>query len=75
MVRRFAVAVLALACALLSDTAPSASASPAAGTPAQTPEFSDVSVAVIRPLEVRLRKLHVVRPDLLRFPMQYDTHC
>ena len=32
-------------------------------------------VAELRPLEVRIRKLHVVRPDLLRFPMQYDIYC
>lgn len=31
--------------------------------------------AVIRPLEVRTRRLHMVRPDLLRYPIQYDTYC
>lgn len=34
-----------------------------------------LQVAELRPLEVRIRKLHVVRPDLLRFPMQYDVYC
>lgn len=75
MVRRLVVAVLAFACALLSGTAPASSAAVSLDAPANAPEFSDVSVAVIRPLEVRTRKLHVVRPDLLRFPMQYDTYC
>jgi len=39
------------------------------------PAATDGRVAELRPLEVRIRKLHVVRPDLLRFPMQYDIYC
>jgi hypothetical protein len=29
----------------------------------------------IRPIEVRTRRLHLVRPDLLHYPIQYDTYC
>lgn len=29
----------------------------------------------LRPLEVRVRKLHMVRPDLLQFPLPYDVIC
>ncbi len=29
----------------------------------------------IGPLEVRIRRLHRVRPDLMSFPIQYDTFC
>ena len=25
--------------------------------------------------EVRLRKLHLVRPDLLQYPLSYDVYC
>lgn len=32
-------------------------------------------VAEIRPLEVRIRKLFLVRPDLLQYPIPYDTIC
>jgi hypothetical protein len=31
--------------------------------------------AVFRPLEVRTRRLHLVRPDLMHYPIQYDTYC
>jgi hypothetical protein len=27
------------------------------------------------PLEVRTRRLHMVRPDLLPYPIHYDTFC
>lgn len=30
---------------------------------------------LLRPSEVRTRKLHVVRPDLLHYPLAYDTYC
>ncbi len=33
------------------------------------------SIAAIRPLEVRMRRLHRVRPDLMHFPIQYDIIC
>ena len=32
-------------------------------------------LAEIRPLEVRIRKLFLVRPDLLQYPIPYDTIC
>ena len=35
----------------------------------------DARQSVIRPVEVRTRRLHVVRPDLIRFPIVYDTVC
>jgi hypothetical protein len=33
------------------------------------------AVATIRPLEVRIRRLHRVRPDLLRYPLVVETIC
>ncbi|MGC4034070.1 MAG: hypothetical protein QM754_20505 [Tepidisphaeraceae bacterium] len=41
-------------------------------TPAKAPVDA---VTAIQPLEVRVRKLHIVRPDLQRFPIPYDTVC
>lgn len=67
MVRRLASIAFVLCLAVLSDGGVAASDNPAAD-PSE-------ALAVIRPLEVRTRKLHLVRPDLLRFPMQYDTYC
>jgi hypothetical protein len=29
----------------------------------------------IRPTEVRLRKLHLVRPDLIPYPIEYEVVC
>jgi hypothetical protein len=30
---------------------------------------------VLRPPEVRLRKLHLVRPDLIPYPIEYEVVC
>ena len=32
-------------------------------------------LAELRPMEVRMRKLFLVRPDLMRYPLPYDTLC
>ena len=29
----------------------------------------------LRPPEVRLRKLHLVRPDLIPYPIAYEVYC
>lgn len=29
----------------------------------------------LRPPEVRLRKLHIVRPDLIPYPIEYEIVC
>jgi hypothetical protein len=43
-------------------------------TSSATPSAAD-AVATIRPLEVRIRRLHRVRPDLMHYPIVYETHC
>ena len=30
---------------------------------------------LLRPPEVRLRKLHLVRPDLIPYPIEYEVVC
>jgi hypothetical protein len=37
--------------------------------------FVSAPYATIRPLEVRTKKLHLVRPDLLRYPIRFDVCC
>lgn len=44
-------------------------------SPARTPnDAPDAGDAVAR-YEVRLRKLHLVRPDLIPYPIHYDVYC
>jgi hypothetical protein len=52
-------------------------ASPAASTPARSQRASDASARLdsLRPPEVRLRKLHLVRPDLIPYPIEYEVVC
>jgi hypothetical protein len=46
---------------------------PGDNTPATTPERHDASVSAFP--EVRLRKLHLVRPDLIPYPIAYEVVC
>jgi hypothetical protein len=43
-------------------------------SPARTPDQATNQDAVAR-YEVRLRKLHLVRPDLIPYPIHYDVYC
>ena len=54
-------------CLLASAVTPPPSASAAA-------DASDNTIATIRS-EVRLRKLHLVRPDLIPYPIAYEVCC
>ena len=47
---------------------------PPAHSPARTPTDLSTPEAVARH-EVRLRKLHLVRPDLIPYPIHYDVYC
>ncbi|GIW75785.1 MAG: hypothetical protein KatS3mg104_0848 [Phycisphaerae bacterium] len=38
-------------------------------------KFDSVTVSPLKPLDVRTRRLHMVRPDLIHYPLQYDTYC
>jgi hypothetical protein len=50
-------------------------AAPARSTvPSLAPSSDDSAVAGIRP-ETRLRKLHLVRPDLIPYPIAYEVYC
>lgn len=62
IVRGVAVAVVTLGS--ISGAAPKA--------PASLPMGED---ATVRAPEVRLRKLHLVRPDLIPYPVYYEVYC
>jgi len=50
-------------------------AGPAASSATTRDDVSDrTSVAGFRP-ETRLRKLHLVRPDLIPYPIAYEVYC
>jgi hypothetical protein len=34
-----------------------------------------ISPALVRNYEVRLRKLHLVRPDLISYPLMLEIYC
>jgi hypothetical protein len=61
--RAFAIAML-LSAGMIPP-APSAARTPASPSPD----------AVANRYEVRLRKLHLVRPDLIPYPIFYDVYC
>jgi len=46
-----------------------------ADTPVQSPANPDNSSLVRLPPEVRLRKLHLVRPDLIPYPICFEVYC
>ena len=54
----------------------SASMAPVGQSPVSAPSSANPadSQAVYRP-EVRLRKLHLVRPDLIPYPIAYEVYC
>jgi hypothetical protein len=79
----FARSLLLLTVGLMGLTAPAdqpvppAALSPdeaVAGAPGAAGPGANEAVAGIRP-EGRLRKLHLVRPDLIPYPIAYEVYC
>ena len=67
--RRIArMTVISAACLLLAVTAPVASSNDADPAVGESP-----SAAVAR--QMRLRKLHLVRPDLIPYPIAFEVCC
>ncbi len=49
---------------------------PSAVSPAAAVEDDpNLAPQASRQYEVRLRKLHLVRPDLIPYPIAYEVHC
>jgi hypothetical protein len=72
---RFLSRAVAVALLLSAGTIPPAHT-------ARTPITSEISPVAVAPqdavatrYEVRLRKLHLVRPDLIPYPIHYDVYC
>ena len=62
---------LLLAACLLAMTALLNCGTPAASIVSPQPDFGIVRL----PPEVRLRKLHLVRPDLIQYPISFEVYC
>ena len=62
---------------LLAGILFAATATPAASPicPATPDAGAQVRLDSLRPPEVRLRKLHLVRPDLIPYPLAYEVYC
>ena len=69
MMRRLAFAALIAAfCALLNCGQPQDAAA--------SVESEDLPLSIVKlPPEVRLRKLHLVRPDLIPYPIAFEVYC
>ncbi len=66
--RRWTTSLLiAIVCATTASIAPSPGADAVPTAEGETP------AAFLH--EVRLRKLHLVRPDLIPYPVAYEVHC
>ena len=63
------LAQLCVLCGFLLTAPPAAQPRSAAPTDPQS------RLDLLRPPEVRLRKLHLVRPDLIPYPIMYDVVC
>ncbi len=57
--------------AVIAAARPALPASPAVATP----DAASVPMAYNYYPEVRLRKLHLVRPDLIPYPIVYEVYC
>lgn len=68
------ITVVSILSFVAAPVAPTVAKTSPAPSPQTQVELRD-GVAVIRPLEVRTRRLHRVRPDLIYFPIRYDTYC
>jgi hypothetical protein len=43
--------------------------------PTQSKASENLPALVKAPYEVRLRKLHLVRPDLIPYPINFEVYC
>jgi hypothetical protein len=71
---RFLSRAVAVALLLSAGTIPPASPARTPIAKEISPQFAPQDAAVTR-YEVRLRKLHLVRPDLIPYPIFYDVYC
>lgn len=63
------------AIALLAVSPAGRSNVPSAPVAAPVIQAAPADLLAALPPEVRLRKLHLVRPDLIPYPIAYDIYC
>lgn len=73
--RRRPITRLFLLTGLLLTAAPASFVRPAPARPADATLGPIARYDSLRPPEVRLRKLHLVRPDLIPYPIEYEVVC
>src|SRR5688572_29713235 len=74
--RRYAACLFVPAAAVLIALMGNAGATPAEEMTAPPEISAPAPDALTRiPPEVRLRKLHLVRPDLIPYPIAYEVYC
>jgi hypothetical protein len=69
--RGFALAAILLSVGMIPPA--TTARTPASNNPAITPAAPEQGAQAR--IEVRLRKLHLVRPDLIPYPILYDVYC
>jgi hypothetical protein len=69
MSRVVALAAILLSVGMIPPT------NPEAGTPSSKIQGTQAPEGAEAKIEVRLRKLHLVRPDLIPYPIHYDVYC
>lgn len=72
--RHIARSLLTVAALAVCLVAPSRQSPSAPADPSASPAPVGQELAGIRP-EGRLRKLHLVRPDLIPYPIAYEVYC
>ena len=60
---------------LLAIVSPGASVNAVRPEPAPAVQPAPADSVSALPPEVRLRKLHLVRPDLIPYPIAYEVYC
>lgn len=76
LVSRAARTVLLTAIAVLVvGSGPASTASNSTIQVEQKPTLTEQQELAKAPYEVRLRKLHLVRPDLIPFPIFFEVYC
>jgi len=59
----------------VGGSTPAATPAPVVPAPAGVVPAAPHDAVGYMPPEVRLRKLHLVRPDLIPYPIAYDVYC
>jgi hypothetical protein len=72
---RLRLLLLACATSLIAPLAAHAAISPAVNHTAARIAPANSPMLATFPLEVRLRKLHLVRPDLIPYPIEMEVVC